>query len=417
MGRSHFESAEDYVAWVENPRRVVYVEWRKVRHEKSRGLTSHSWLEVSLLDGRRLRLEIYADQGYTELHYDPANKSDSRFFDPQSTLYDDRAAESQDLARPLTAETLTREAKELARRRPYSLSEFNCHHFVLELWNSMVVDRLKSQHYPDRAKIGLLWGFEEVVGPWLQGVAASVGRPMDPRSAANGRVKRPKDFCGKRSGVEVARSTRLALSCAEIQRQTVYVLETTGPLLPTQMPSAARQSSASFFDLTSAEQRLTAWSAAFLPGVEDAANPLMERLNRIDVTAAVAELSPNRTRTAPNLSMVSSMSIAPVASLSSLQSQPPADDSLDMCFVVLCGRELRLAIHALLREPGGVWSWLVMLSGDAKKGQEGNYCFALRELPERGCIRAVDLAIQEQESFQQALRRSSWTTLLPNADA
>ncbi|CAE7340682.1 unnamed protein product, partial [Symbiodinium sp. CCMP2456] len=121
MGRSHFESAEDYVAWVENPRRVVYVEWRKVRHEKSRGLTSHSWLEVSLLDGRRLRLEIYADQGYTELHYDPANKSDSRFFDPQSTLYDDRAAESQDLARPLTAETLTREAKELARRRPYSL--------------------------------------------------------------------------------------------------------------------------------------------------------------------------------------------------------------------------------------------------------------------------------------------------------
>ena len=38
-------------------------------------------------------------RGYTELHYDPANKSvGSRFFDPQSTLYDGRAADSQDLA-------------------------------------------------------------------------------------------------------------------------------------------------------------------------------------------------------------------------------------------------------------------------------------------------------------------------------
>ena len=36
----------------------------KVR--KSRGLTSHSWLEVRLLDEQRLRIEIYADRGYTE---------------------------------------------------------------------------------------------------------------------------------------------------------------------------------------------------------------------------------------------------------------------------------------------------------------------------------------------------------------
>ena len=52
----------------------------------------------SVISGHREMWLPLTEAGYTELHYDPANKSDSRFFDPQSTLYDDRAAESHDLA-------------------------------------------------------------------------------------------------------------------------------------------------------------------------------------------------------------------------------------------------------------------------------------------------------------------------------
>eukprot|EP00913_Durusdinium_trenchii_P018523 g17405.t1 len=93
------------------------------RPRKSRGLTSHSWLEVRLLDDRRLRMEIYADRGYTEQCFDPravsapgAGTAGLRFFDPDSTIYDGRCAGETELRRALTAETL-REAGRCGRVR------------------------------------------------------------------------------------------------------------------------------------------------------------------------------------------------------------------------------------------------------------------------------------------------------------
>ena len=64
---------------------------------------------------------------FLRLNFDPRHPSaeSARFFDPDSTIYDGRVAGPQDLARPLTAEIMRKEAKELAKRR-YSLSEFNC---------------------------------------------------------------------------------------------------------------------------------------------------------------------------------------------------------------------------------------------------------------------------------------------------
>lgn len=61
------------------------------------------------------------------LNFDPRQPSSEsmRFFDPESTIYDGRVAGLQELARPLTADILRKEAKQLAKR-PYSLSEFNC---------------------------------------------------------------------------------------------------------------------------------------------------------------------------------------------------------------------------------------------------------------------------------------------------
>ena len=61
------------------------------------------------------------------LNFDPRQPSSEsmRFFDPESTIYDGRVAGTQELARPLTADILRKEAKQLAKR-PYSLSEFNC---------------------------------------------------------------------------------------------------------------------------------------------------------------------------------------------------------------------------------------------------------------------------------------------------
>merc|ERR1719401_1227990 len=60
--RSVFIEGDDQ-AVLDNPGRVVRLEWRKNRREEHRGWTSHSVLQARLQDGKRLRIERFADTG------------------------------------------------------------------------------------------------------------------------------------------------------------------------------------------------------------------------------------------------------------------------------------------------------------------------------------------------------------------
>ncbi|CAK9018011.1 unnamed protein product [Durusdinium trenchii] len=364
-----FEHVEDYIHWMSQPSRVVYVEWRKVRHEKSRGLTSHSWLEVRLLDDRRLRMEIYADRGYTEQCFDPravsapgAGTAGLRFFDPDSTIYDGRCAGETELRRALTAETLREEAKSLARR-PYSLSEFNCHHFVLELWNSMVVDSLQSKHFPDRTKLGLLWGVEEMMGHWLQGASslASVGAPT--------------------SGAAQRAPPTIPV------RADVFLLETTGQMRLAEMPQSIE---------TAGNSPTACWAARQLPGVEEAAMRVVELIRTFDILELNKRLELDLPKT----------TFSVFASFASTSSSS-VGTSWEHCFVLLRGRELRLAVHSV-----GLGRQFLLLSGDALRNQEEHWQWRREEHR----LSPTERAFQLQEPFRQALRRSAWHAL-PTAES
>merc|ERR1719469_1686499 len=107
------------------------LEWRKSRRTEHNGLTSHSWLEAHLVDGRELRLEFFADVGLMESVFEQNMKGDSN-----GEIYEGRVCgDHRDFIRPLTADRLRSTASEAASK-PYSVTEHNCHQFVLEVWNS-----------------------------------------------------------------------------------------------------------------------------------------------------------------------------------------------------------------------------------------------------------------------------------------
>jgi len=434
---SPFENAEDYVSYMRDPTRIVHVEWRKVRHEKSKGLTSHSWLEVHLLSGKRLRLELYADQGYTELMYNPVGSANARFFDPQSIVYDDRVAGVQDLARPLTATTLTSDAKEIAASKQYSLSEFNCHHFVLELWNSLVIDSLKTSHHPDRMKTGLLWGLEEAVGSWLQGFGGSLAGPQEGAAHRSGRP-----LAETRSGPQQAgsalgcvasgkleavahnsgsynRTMRLQLFSQELQCGSIHLLETTGTIIPTGIPPQDPQNG-----MEPWEAECETWASAWLAGVGSASMRIAERMNSIDLNKMISEIFKAKSDSRQGYS--SFASLGGMNSMSSLSSSLKSDAArvmsrepqADACFVALRGKEVRLAIYAVLRPPSAanVCAWrLLLLSGDAVLGNEASFTYVLRDLPENSpTTKAEDLAREDQPVLQTALRTSDWRHLVPD---
>eukprot|EP00401_Gymnodinium_catenatum_P029917 CAMPEP_0117566302 /NCGR_PEP_ID=MMETSP0784-20121206/57023_1 /TAXON_ID=39447 /ORGANISM="" /LENGTH=462 /DNA_ID=CAMNT_0005364141 /DNA_START=43 /DNA_END=1428 /DNA_ORIENTATION=+ len=442
---SRFTDAEEYLAFMQTPSRVVRLEWRKVRRSESKGLTSHSWLEARLLDGRRMRLEVYSDRGYTEQLYDPHGLQTVGFFDPNSELYDGRVAQTQDFARPLSASNLCDVAKAIAASRQYSLSEFNCHHFVLEVWNAVVVGPMRATHYPDRAKTGLLWGLEGTLGSWLEGfssksLAAPQPHPQQLQRRENVDATKQKikaSACNLISGrveatprtaAEYNRAKRLEDFCHALAQSSVFLLEPDGQLVPTGLPPhGPRLADADHF-----KTECEAWAEGYLPGTGFAAMRLAERATCLDVASVVARLfEPEKSvsgKHAPSgtFSQIASLgSVASAASASSigiLHSAPPEllprDPFADACFVVLRGiRELRLAIFAVLRPPGApeVCAWrLLLLSGDALSGNEGSFEYALSDLPQgesAPATSAADLAQEEQGSLQAALRSGDWGLL------
>ena len=195
---------------------------------------------------------------------------------------------------------------------------------MLELWNSMVVTSLQSLHYPDRAKIGLRWGIEEVSGQWFQAGTslASVGA----RAAAT--------------------------------RPEVFLLETTGPLRLAEMPL----------------KDVKGWVAKHFQGIE-------EQMTRL--TASIADFDEKIFPAAS--SMWSSMS-----SISST--------AWDLCFVILRGKELRLAVLAVGSQR------FFLLSGDALRGEESQW----ERVVEHHNLSASERAFQLKDHLQQALRRSDW---------
>merc|ERR1740122_200141 len=65
-GGAWFESAEEFASILNDPSRVVRLEWRRLRRIEHGRLTSHSMLLARLLGGARVRLERFVDIGVTE---------------------------------------------------------------------------------------------------------------------------------------------------------------------------------------------------------------------------------------------------------------------------------------------------------------------------------------------------------------
>lgn len=158
----NFESAAALGNFMQDPSSVVRVEWRKVRRDQHRGWTSHSWLEAHLLDGRRMRLECFMDVGLTETILTADQQNDD------SVIWDDLAASWTELERPLTVDRL-RHLAVAASSEEYSVTESNCHQFVRDIWNDIVIERLRRSHYPDKLKTTVLWGASTSVGRLLFG--------------------------------------------------------------------------------------------------------------------------------------------------------------------------------------------------------------------------------------------------------
>ena len=230
------------------------------------------------------------------------------------------------------------------------------HHFVLELWNSIVVSALQSSHYPDRAKIGILWGVEEVIGHWFQGGGslASVGAARPRASGAMG---------ADRSD----RSDRLP-ECLE----NVFVLETTGPMRLAELPPAS-----------SPDLHRLRW-ASMWPGLEEHLLRLVEIIYKFDIEEVAKSLE----------IQLPSSSLARFSSLSM--------SGWEHCFVILCGKELRVAVHTVGPKR------LLLLSGDALKHEECDWDWLL----DSHNLSAAGRAFQQKEDLQCALRRSSFQSLL-----
>eukprot|EP00929_Paragymnodinium_shiwhaense_P090828 TRINITY_DN50924_c0_g1_i2.p1 TRINITY_DN50924_c0_g1~~TRINITY_DN50924_c0_g1_i2.p1 ORF type:complete len:454 (-),score=60.30 TRINITY_DN50924_c0_g1_i2:114-1475(-) len=436
-----FDCVEDYVDFMRDPKRVVRLEWRKVRRGESKGMTSHSWLEARLMDGIRVRIELWADQGFSVSLYDPTGRRDPRFTDPEAKVYDNRAAEAQDFRQPLTLTSLSDIAKNIGNKRPYSLSEFNCHHFVLDVWNNVVIDKLQATHYPDRTKTSLLWGVEGAIGTWLQtfggslAPGGSLAAPVEGQTAApltrgySASDRTPNATLACFSGSLQAaglddpnygRARRLATFCQLVKAGKVFLVEPGTPLIHTGVPPR-RVSLAS--DANPVETTCSDWVACCLPGVGNAGMRLAERMNGEELGDFVSEVFLQKETESSQAAAASPFTLASISSLSSISRPGGAEPQLftrdplveDACFVALRGRELRWIAYCVLRCPGAAETsaWrLRLLSGDALAGKEGSISYFLTDLVEATpTTQARDLLDEDMPALSAALSTDNWGAL------
>jgi hypothetical protein len=136
---------------------VVRIEWRAVRRTISAGLTSHSMLDVELRNGMRIRFEKFADTGVRESLLVPT------IVYPKGSVYQGRVGKASDLVEPIRINELRKAAYALGAT-PYSLMRSNCHHFVRDLWNYLVVEPLRRYTHPDRIKAKIAVGISDNLG-------------------------------------------------------------------------------------------------------------------------------------------------------------------------------------------------------------------------------------------------------------
>jgi hypothetical protein len=409
-----FRSVEDYMNFMRDPSRVVRLEWRKLRQPKSHGLTSHSWLEAYLLDGRHVRYDFFSDHGLTEsLQAGP---------DPKSELYEQRAAAAHEFSTSLTAQML-RDMAQKAGSRPYSLLEYNCHHFVLEVWNSSVIDILQRSHYPDRVKTSVLSGVEGSLHTWFGGFMATAfsstsnradaqsnrAPGSDNESSPHARLSMRKeegsrisgDFvCLQRNANGFDQAERAIAFASALQSGAVFLLEAGGTLIPTGLPPQHAQGEI--------WKPCEMWAASWLPSVDkDAMARVIERIGKKDIVDVVAKiLKPESATTTPwnPLSFVSS--------LGSYSLGYAAESIVDVCYVVLKSQELRLAIYACVRpndkKDGCPWR-LRLLSGDMYSEQDMTFTYTLRDIPENALLTsATDILQEELPVLRTALSTEDW---------
>ncbi len=246
------------------------------------------------------------------------------------------------------------------------------HHFVLELWNSIVVSALQSAHYPDRAKLGLLWGMEEMMGQWF-------GSNSTHTADGNGR------FASMASVRSVgARGPEHDAEAVGPVLENVFLLETTGPMRLAELPKASGY--AGYVSGIPVDTR--SWAKVCLPGLEEDAVRLAETIYKFDIQ----ELAQLLEIPLPSNSFAfSSLSVS----------------TWEYCFVVLRGKELRLAVHFVGPKK------LFLLSGDALQREESNWQWLVED---RHNLSAIGRAFERKEDLQYALRRSAWRRLFGDRD-
>jgi len=136
---------------------VARIEWRRVHRKISAGLTSHSMLDVKLQNGMRVRFEKFHDTGVLESLHVPTISY------PKGSVYDGRVAKAIDLVEPMRIDEL-RKAAYVLGAAPYSLIRANCHHFVRDLWNYLVVEPLRRYTHPDKTKARIAVGISDHLG-------------------------------------------------------------------------------------------------------------------------------------------------------------------------------------------------------------------------------------------------------------
>mmetsp|Transcript_98521 Transcript_98521/g.195424 ORF Transcript_98521/g.195424 Transcript_98521/m.195424 type:complete len:496 (-) Transcript_98521:252-1739(-) len=459
-----FSSVEEYKAFLKDPGRIVRLEWRKVALRKHRGLVSHSWLLAHLFDSRCLRLELFADTGLTEKML-LAGKDRAG-----GTLYDDRAAGAQDFVRPLTAERLRQIAEEVSNLQPYSVTDWNCHHFVLNIWNSVVIEMLRCSHYPDRVKTGMLRGALESLGSLVGGgahLAAQLGiqehetevseagllfgsvasmveevPPEDPGDPTTRiRVLSWHEEEGDRiygelsvPGLEAWAADppgQIARFTQALRRGSVLLLEPHCKLKTLVEAGSSAGRTAKPGKGPGSRLCVDAWARArdWLPDDDgEVAMRLAAQVGLLDEVAdsvqrAVA--SPVAARELPR-TMVRSGTLTSLLGSTTFGRWeeghfPDMPGASDDCSIILRGSEVRLAMYVVLGEKqtlqGSGCSGMQMrspkklwlLSGDARAGQEGSFTFVLQDIALRDLpISAQCLALRDLESLQFALATGDW---------
>eukprot|EP00931_Biecheleriopsis_adriatica_P010019 TRINITY_DN111114_c0_g1_i1.p1 TRINITY_DN111114_c0_g1~~TRINITY_DN111114_c0_g1_i1.p1 ORF type:complete len:452 (-),score=77.60 TRINITY_DN111114_c0_g1_i1:61-1416(-) len=423
-----YPSVEEFIKCTDEPAsRVIALQWHRVPHPGGIRLLSHSFLVAAMADGRRLRLEKTLDEGphITELRPEDAASIEGK-------VYRGRHASMKDLLRPVFEADLHALAAACGSC-PYSLRRGNCHHFVRDVWNSVVVASMRKRHYPDRFMSNLLRGVTSPLHA-VQKIRVADRASSLAHASLNSDLKEGMDYdlSPASSNCSMGSDSLGALDLDELPEADGR----SHPFLSMRQEEAGRTSG--FFVAHSCQGRALdkeARSKEFTKFLESKAVRILESASSDLTLAEVADFSLCDSETDQRLSLrVSTADVTELASRLPARSTPtspsspaegkadadkrpglwaaltrssPAWTVNDLCFVVLRGREeLRLAIYAVLKN-GSTSRRLRMLSGSAQAGRECAFHYSVREL-QQPAASAAELAEEELEALRTALATNEW---------